>query len=145
MKKFIPLLVVAMIAISFVSKTEATASKDLTFQIGRESRTLLINGDPFTGSATTFWKMWKGKCNFICSQQNVLFVQSITTTTDKKLVYGSALFLKVKEENCWKCIFFIGDESIAGMGGISEVSYITDTISKVVVKYGNTSTTTHEL
>lgn len=145
MKKIIPLLVVAILVTAFVPKIEAVVSKDLIFQIGESSKNLLMNGQNFSGSSSMFWGMSKRSCKFLCSNEDVIFITNITTTTNDIPVYGSALLLRVKKENRWKCIFFIGNESIAGMGGISTVVYVPDTINKIVVTYGNGSTTTHEL
>lgn len=139
MKKIIFLLSMVILTSAIIP------GKDLIFQIGKGSNNLLVNGDNFSGSSFMFWSMWKGQCRFICTDERVVFVEGITFTGDKKLVYGSALLLRVKSENRWKCIFFIGNESVAGMGGIAKVVYIADILDKVVITYGNNSTTTHEL
>lgn len=98
----------------------------IVIQVG-ESGKLLVNGDPFPGSARTFWRMRTDTCPVPVTTTNVLVVSNLKgkDSTTKKDVYGIAIFFYKKEENCWYQKEFIpGVDSSAIVKVVQQLQFL---------------------
>ncbi len=97
------------------------SAKTLLFQISPTSGRLLVQGDPFKGNSATFWKMWPGKCSFHCGHQRVIVLGLIRSPDEKQVMYGTAVFIRAKD-NFWYHAVFVPSDEIESFGGIVDIT-----------------------
>lgn len=94
--------------------------KGLLFQISESTGRLLVNGDPFRESSTTFWKMWPGTCSFHCSNEKVIVLNFIRSPK-KGAEYGVAVFVRA-EDLYWYQSVFVPRKEVDSLGGIVKIT-----------------------
>jgi hypothetical protein len=98
--------------------TPSQSLSGIVFETGPQSGKLLLNGDPFTGSAETFWKMRTDSSRVYCGKKDILVVSNFRNVIVRKVVYGIAVFSHNVKENYWLQTAFIVEKDSATVDSI---------------------------